>query len=153
MRPTPLILAALLCAALTANAGEPVTLKADKPSAAETQLEKVERDWNENLKDHKSAEISALCSEDFLFTDDEGKVQDKKRYLHDIETLKVISYTMSDLKIKVYGDTAIVNGKWKGKITDNGDEVEVSTRFTDTFVRREGEWRAIASQNAQITAP
>ncbi|MCX6379988.1 MAG: nuclear transport factor 2 family protein [Armatimonadetes bacterium] len=148
MRFTTLLLSTLLCIALTASADEPTTLKADKPGAAETQIEKIERDWNHNLKEHKRAAISALCSEDFLFTDEHGKVQDKTQYLNDIESLKVASYTMSDLKIKVYGDTAIVNGKWKGKINDN--EVEVSIRFTDTFVRRNNQWFVIASQDVQM---
>jgi ketosteroid isomerase-like protein len=55
-----------------------------------------------------------------------------------------------DYKIIISGDTAIVNGRWHGKFTEKGKPVESTERFTDTWVRQNGQWRCIASHASQI---
>ena len=45
----------------------------------------------------------------------------------------------------MYGDTAIVTGVMNQRLTIKGKPVAVSVAFTDTFIRRNGQLRAVAS--------
>ena len=127
-------------------------LKADHKEDVEQQLIKVEHVWNEAFKDRDKAALSALCSEDFLFTGDDGKLVDRRRYIGDAATLvKVSKYTMTDVTARSYGDTGVVNGQWSGTVEVDGHSAEITLRFTDTFVRRENRWWAVASHMTRVS--
>jgi ketosteroid isomerase-like protein len=55
-----------------------------------------------------------------------------------------------DMKVRLYGDTAIVIGIVSLKGTSGGKPFDADMRFTDTFVRRDGEWRIVAAQVTKI---
>jgi ketosteroid isomerase-like protein len=57
---------------------------------------------------------------------------------------------VDDLKVFVYGDAAVVNGRWKARFVEKGKLVDTAERFTDTYVRLNGQWRCVASQGSTI---
>jgi hypothetical protein len=59
------------------------------------------------------------------------------------------AYTAEDIRIQQYGDTAVVAFRLVGKT--GGGEAAVVTNYlnTGTFVRRNGEWRAVAWQSTR----
>ncbi|MGB7070012.1 MAG: nuclear transport factor 2 family protein [Pyrinomonadaceae bacterium] len=61
---------------------------------------------------------------------------------------------LSDLNIRVDGNTAIVTGinHVKGK-DDKGVPFDRKVRFTDTFIKRDGRWQAWATQGTRMPAP
>lgn len=67
-----------------------------------------------------------------------------------MRTIKVESYKLDDLTVRVYGDTGVVAGRWTGKFTVDGKDASGEFRYTDTFVRRPGGWRVVASQDTRI---
>lgn len=60
-------------------------------------------------------------------------------------------YTAEDIRIQQYGDTAVVAFKLVGATTDAAGRVTTS-RFYNTglFVKRKGEWRAVAWQATKM---
>ena len=57
---------------------------------------------------------------------------------------------VDDMKVAVYGDAAVVTGRWTGRFVEKGKTVDSTERFTDTFVRQNGEWRCVASHGSTI---
>jgi ketosteroid isomerase-like protein len=55
-----------------------------------------------------------------------------------------------DMQARVYGDTGIVIGIVSLKGTSGGKPFEADMRFTDTFVKRDGEWKIVAAQVTKI---
>jgi len=55
-----------------------------------------------------------------------------------------------DMQARVYGDTGIVIGIVSLKGTSAGKPFEADLRFTDTFVKRDGEWKIVAAQVTKI---
>jgi ketosteroid isomerase-like protein len=146
-----LCIALITCAVTIAGAADVSILKADRKPDVEQQLLKVERDWNEAFKTGDKTALSALCAEDFVATDDDGLTSDKPSFIEDAtKHVKVLSYSMSNLAAKSYGDTGIVTGRWKGKVSVAGKETEFTAAFTDTFVRRDGRWWAVATHMSRI---
>jgi ketosteroid isomerase-like protein len=139
------------CAASLACAADAPILKADHKEDVEQQLIKVERAWNEAFKDHDKAVLSALCSDDFVYTDEDGKVVDRRRYIGTATTeVKVDSYKLTNLAARSYGDTGLVTGRWAGTVEVDGHGSEIVLSFTDTFVHRDNRWWAVASHSSKV---
>ncbi len=57
---------------------------------------------------------------------------------------------MGDMKVRVFGDTAVVTGTDDEIIMEAGKKSSDHYAWTDVFVKRNGKWLAVASQTAQI---
>jgi ketosteroid isomerase-like protein len=144
-------IALIACAATVAVAADVSTLKSDRKPDVEQQLLKVEREWSEAFKARDKTALSALCADDFVATDDDGLTSDKPSFIEDAtKHVKVLSYSMSNMAAKSYGDTGIVTGRWSGKLSVEGETTEFTAAFTDTFVRRDGRWWAVATHMSRV---
>jgi peptidylprolyl isomerase len=121
------------------------------PANAERSLNDAEHQWAEAFKNRDQVALNRILDDRFIFTDDEGQVLNKVQYI-DAATraISVESYSLDDITVRVFGDTGVVAGRWTGKITIDGKTASGAFRHTDTFVKRVGRWRAIASQNTRI---
>ncbi len=98
--------------------------------------------------------VGQVLSEDFLAIDAKGNSYDRPRQLAELTAPRVCEYiTPYDVRVKVYGDAAVVMGRTKAKCRADGADVQASTRWTDVFVRRDRRWRWVAAQSANLTAP
>jgi hypothetical protein len=70
-----------------------------------------------------------------------------------MQAIKVESYSIDDMTVRVFGDTGVVTGSWTGKMTIDGKDASGAFRYTDTFVKRLGRWRAVASQDTRMPPP
>lgn len=118
---------------------------------AEQALRDAEHQWMEAFKNRDRNTLNRVLDEGFFFTDDQGQVFTKAQYIDAATRAMVVeSYKSDDMTIRIFGDTAVVAGRWTGKITIDGQDASGAFRYTDTFVRRVGRWRAIASQNTRM---
>jgi ketosteroid isomerase-like protein len=62
-------------------------------------------------------------------------------------------FTYEDLKVRVYGDCAIVTGMYREKGVVKGRPISRRGRFTDSWVKENGTWLCVASQNTLISHP
>ncbi len=62
-------------------------------------------------------------------------------------------FVCEDLKVRVYGDCATVTGMYREKGTVKGKPISRRGRFTDTWVKQNGAWLCVASQNTLISHP
>ncbi len=74
------------------------------------------------------------------------EIEDVKNTKRTLESLE-----LSDLNVRVEGNTAVVVGvnHVKGR-DENGKPVDRRVRFTDTFIKRDGRWLAWATQGTLI---
>jgi ketosteroid isomerase-like protein len=125
-----------------------------KPAAAgdEAALRAIEEKWDSASLKGDVAALGAIYADSFVTTDTDGKVRTKAEVLARVKSgeVKYSAAKADDLKIYVYGDAAVVNGRWTGKFTENGKPMSAVERFTDTFVRQNGQWRCVASHSSTI---
>ena len=62
----------------------------------------------------------------------------------------VKSMTVRDLKVRVHGDLAIVQGVDEEVTSMGGRDTSGKWAFTDIFARRDGQWVAIASHTSEV---
>ena len=56
------------------------------------------------------------------------------------------SMVTDDVKVRVYGETAIVTGAAKIRVTSRGQPNSFGVRFTDVYTNRDGRWQMVAWQ-------
>ncbi len=54
------------------------------------------------------------------------------------------------MKVRVFGDTAIVTGSDTEKSTYKGKDSSGKYVWTDIFVKRNGKWQAVASESTKL---
>lgn len=118
------------------------------------QLLYMEREWNDADKAKDVAWFERNYAEDA--TDISGRtgvVQTKAEVLASMKTDKSVldSLELSDLNVRMEGNTAVVTGvnHVKGR-DDKGQAIDRWTRFTDIFVKRDGRWQILATQGTAV---
>ena len=122
--------------------------KAEHDLRQQSALVDVEQAWADTYKTHNLKVIQELAADDFVFTDEQGAFMNKQSYIKSLDDVKVQGYTLTDLQAFIYGNTGIVTGIWTGKYTVSGKDASGSSRFTDTFVKRDGRWYIVASHDS-----
>src|SRR2546430_1825027 len=73
-----------------------------------------------------------------------NKEEDVKSYESDDVTFT--EFNIGDLQVRFYGDTAIVVAQGSLKAHAKNQDLSGKYVWTDTFVKQDGEWKAVASQ-------
>jgi hypothetical protein len=58
--------------------------------------------------------------------------------------MKFERYETSDIRVRPYGDAAVVTGRLLRSRTVNGQKVDDDWRFTKTYIRQGGTWKVVA---------
>jgi ketosteroid isomerase-like protein len=97
--------------------------------------------------------LDTLLAEGFVNTDSDGKVENKSESIAEAKATKYASdVDYLDLKVKVFGGTAVATGTFHGKVTrPDGKPGNLNERFTDTWVKMpSGKWQCVASHQSPI---
>jgi len=94
-------------------------------------------------------------ADSFIFTAPDGTVSTKAQGIADMKSgaLKIESSKIEDMKVLVYGDTAVVTYKTTDKGTYKGRDLSGQYRWTDVFVKQNGKWQLISGQGTPIQKP
>jgi uncharacterized protein (TIGR02246 family) len=128
------------------------TAQQKSASGDEASLRAIEEKWDTASLKGDAASLATIFADGFITTDTDGKVRTKAETLARVKSgaVKYQNAKADDLKISVFGDTAVVNGRWKGKFVEDGKATEATERFTDVFVRQNGQWRCVASHASPL---
>lgn len=123
------------------------------PPGASNQLKAIEQGLARAYVKGDRSFVDSVLADDWKVTDAAGRVLDKTQVLREtfedrdrqIEALRI-----DQVKVRIYGDSAIVTGRSWAKGTYQGKSMSVTFLFTDVFVRRKGEWKVVASQATML---
>ncbi|MFZ0769995.1 MAG: nuclear transport factor 2 family protein [Candidatus Sulfotelmatobacter sp.] len=141
------VLSLVLTVAVTVQAQQP---KADSDAAISQTLQAMERAWLNAEKTHDAAAFEKIVADDWIAINSDGKSQTKAERAAEIKAAHTTSTTMGDMKVRVFGDTAVVTGTDDEITREDGKESSGHYAWTDVFVKRNGKWLAVASQTAQV---
>jgi ketosteroid isomerase-like protein len=94
--------------------------------------------------------MNSLLGDEFIITVEDGRTLSKAGYFAQTgggTTLVEIS-EMSDLKVRIHGNTAVVIGAYYEKGTIKGKPYEYRDRFTVVRMLIDGRWQLIASHHS-----
>ena len=124
----------------------------EKAGNDEQIIKQLEQEWADALMKRDQAAIDRITSADWVLTDPKGRLIAKAQAEADLKsgTVKFESIKLDELKVRVYGDTAVVHGLETRKSSYKGKDTSGQYRFTDVFVKRNGRWQAIASHVSRV---
>jgi ketosteroid isomerase-like protein len=142
---------ACLLLAATALLGQ---AKREKNSVEQTLIE-MEQEWSQADIRKDAAALNRILAEDWIGIDFEGTVLTKAQALRGISSgsAALESTVLRDMKVRVYGNTAIVTGTDTEKGEYHGRDSSGKYLWTDVFVRRNGRWQAVSSQSTKLATP
>jgi hypothetical protein len=116
-------------------------------------LIQLERDWNEAFGRRDVPFFENVLAEEFMATYADGRRVDRAQELEMVATfnLRIDSSTVDDFTVNLYDDTAVVGFTQHLVGPSQGQALELTYRYMDVFVFRDGRWQCVASQSTQVT--
>jgi ketosteroid isomerase-like protein len=123
-----------------------------KSGGVEQELMKLENEWADAWVKMDVAFFDRIEADDYMYTACEGSVWTKAQ---DLALLKsgenvITSWVLADMKVRVYGDAAVVTGRVTIKEMYKGKDLSRQERWTDTWVKRGGSWQCVAGHSSEI---
>ena len=96
--------------------------------------------------------LDRMTSDDYTFITLRGELRTKSDILKGFASgsFHYESRQISDLKVRVHWDTAIVTGRSVQKGMENGKDYSGDYRFTRVYVRENGRWLTVALQTTLV---
>jgi len=133
--------------AVTASAAQRPPVESDQQILIE-----LERGWNEAFYRKDVAFIESILAEEFMATYDDGSRGDKARELALTAEFnqQVVSAIQDEFTVRVYRETAVVWFTLRLVGIRQGERAEVTFRYTDVWVLRDGRWRCVSTQSTKV---
>ena len=120
-----------------------------QPGITEAELERRTQELMDAVAPGNKTPWQKYFAEDCTYFDEKGRKMDKAALLKDIEPMPAgYSGTIAIVRpeSRILGDTAILSYDMDETETVFGQEMKARYHATDTWIRRDGEWRILAGQ-------
>jgi len=117
-------------------------------SQDEQALMNIQREWAEARVKGDSSYTRRLEAEDCTIVWPDGRIVNKREDLKSMTgDIVFTEFKIDDLQVRLYGDTGIVLGQGTIKAHE-GKQNLLGGKFvwTDTFLKKDGVWKVVASQ-------
>lgn len=123
----------------------------------EQALLEIERQWADAYLSGNADKLAAIFSSDYVQTNTRASVSYKDDEVAELRAgaYRYDKFDMTDMKVQLYGDAAVVTGNMWVKATDkaSGKAMDMRMRVTDTFIRQGGKWQVVASHTTAKPNP
>ena len=122
------------------------------PSGDEQEIRKIEQEWLDAIVKRDASYVEKIEADDYTVTGPLGRTLNKQEDVKDTTSGETTFEKMAidDLKVRLYGDTAIANGIATVKAKTKGKNESGRYAWTDVFVKTNGEWKAVSGQVTAI---
>ena len=143
----------IVCYTLAITAS--VSLSASTTQTVQSDQEvliELERGWNDAVYRQDADFVANLLADEFIVTYDDGARGDKARELALVAEFnqQVVSAVQDDFTVRVYQDTAVVWFTLNLVGMRQGQRAELTLRYTDVWVQRDGRWQCVSSQSTRV---
>ena len=112
----------------------------------------LENAWNGAEVNRDMRSLDLLIPATFVYTESDGSFMNKSQWMAQIRVNQYQRMANTGVSVQVYEDAAVVTGEYREKLQVKGKMVVRSGRFTDTWIRRDGDWKCLASQSTLVGA-
>jgi len=135
----------------------PLALATGQHSAQKTAEDNamvgLENAWNQAELHHDVEAATSMMADSFVYVDAQARLLNKAQYLAGIadKSYHEEEIRNEDLKVVVYGDTAIVTSAYTTRGTEQGKPFVHHGRFVDVWVKLNRKWLCVSSQETRMT--
>ena len=116
------------------------------------QLQKLEADWTQAILRNDAAAIGEFVSDDWIIIGPDGAIIERARFLAVIASGELAHDSMEseDVRVRVYGDAAVLSAKTKSTGRFQGHPFSTHERSTSVYAKIDGNWQCVLTQLAPI---
>ncbi|MBA4182684.1 MAG: nuclear transport factor 2 family protein [Acidobacteria bacterium] len=122
--------------------------KTTSGSKVEQQILVLDKEWADASLRSDASAFDRLFDENIVVTAGNGEVRNKAQEISDSipknPNNKVTSFVTEDVRVRVYGDAAVVTGLAKWTVSMGGREANSERRYMSVYGKRKGAWRMVA---------
>ncbi len=117
----------------------------------EKQIVELERQRLRAMIDADSDALGSILSDDLTYIHTTTREDSKKSLIESLAggNLSYKSMDTEDVKVRIYGDAAVVTGSAAIKVSSGGRLLEFSILFTDVYAKQDGRWQMVAWQSTR----
>jgi ketosteroid isomerase-like protein len=121
-------------------------------SRVEEELIGVAHAWDSAMVTNDPEAIGSYMADDWTIIGPDGSVGDKAAFLELVRLGELTHNVMEshDLKVRVYGDTAVVTARGVSGGQYQGESFYLVERASCVFVREQSRWRCVLTHLSQI---
>ena len=119
----------------------------------EEEVLRVEKGFVDAIAKNDLDGIERFVTDEWIIINADGGIIDKERFLGVIKSGALTHDMMEsdDMRVRVYGDSAVVTTLTRSKGKFMRQEFSTHERSTDVFVRLDGQWRCALTQLTGFT--
>jgi ketosteroid isomerase-like protein len=112
------------------------------------EILKMGREFEQAMIKNDAHAMARFLHDDWTIIDPDGGIIDKERFLAVIKSGELTHEAMKseDVKVRIYGDTAVVTALTATTGAYNGQKFTTQERATDVLVKTAGQWQTVSSQ-------
>jgi len=120
--------------------------------AVEQELIRLEDEWANAWVKMDVRFFDRIMADDYVWTSPWGDISSKADNLAAANPQEdvVTSWVLADMKVRVYGNAAVVTGRSIIKEIYKGEDVSGQERWTHTWIRCAGRWQCVAAHSSEI---
>lgn len=152
------LIAALVTLFLGSNAfAQSPDEKPRRMSKAEQQVTALNLEWADSITKGNGASLERLFADEMIVTSGSGEIRTKAEEMKNVgisstptppdpDFISTRPFTTQDVRVKIYGDAALVTGLAKWSFKYKGQEVNQERRYTHMYAKQRGRWMIVAQQ-------
>ena len=96
--------------------------------------------------------LDALLADDLVYTHSSARLDTKESLIDNMKSGATVYSAVepSEVLAQDLGDTVILTGVARIRVSSNGRDLEFRVRFTDAYARRSGRWQMVAWQSTRL---
>lgn len=116
-------------------------------SSPEQTVLASEQEWVNVALAQDADKFASFLADEYVELAPGARTVDKATWVSAIRSgkTKYESVELSNLIVRVYGDTAVVLGDFTQKATSGGKDNSAAGKYVNTWINRDGRWQLVAS--------
>jgi ketosteroid isomerase-like protein len=122
-------------------------------AAADTDAVKAaEMNWFNGITKNDFPILEKVLADDLFYLHSTGVIDTKASYIKSMSSgkQKYSSGKINDLKIRVYGNTAVINGDANFEFVTDGKPGKGHLKYTHVFVKSGNGWQLVSHQSLKV---
>ena len=114
---------------------------------------RLEQQWAAAVERNDIAAVGAILADEYVSVFEDGTIGTRARELQLVQEFNqhIEESEIQDFFVRAYGDTAVVRFARHMVGPRNGQRHEVTFRYLDVFVWRDGRWQCVTSQSTRVS--
>ena len=146
------VLAVLVLTAASIALGQEQSARRDLRRSVGQAIRQIDHERVQAQIGADDAALNRIYADDFICIGPSGTVRTKAQVIADFTSgdLKFQSITTDDVRVRVYGNTAVETGRSAMIGQDRGKAVPRDNRFSRVWIKQFGRWRLVSNHYSSL---